>query len=155
MVSFRVRGTRGGGTYSHHRAHSAFHGGSGTTERVIKMCIVAFPSIWVSCKTRVLNCLLLKEDCYLVLGQSALAYCVIMCRIFILLSRRSLSFGLLACLSLFAFQWVSAPRSLARSLSFRVLTCPSFCALKFVSIPCSLTFFPLDVPLRPSGCEFP
>jgi hypothetical protein len=35
---------------SHHRAHSAFKRGDGGTERIIKLCILAFPSIWVSFK---------------------------------------------------------------------------------------------------------
>jgi hypothetical protein len=34
---------------SHHRVHSAFEEGHGSTERVIKTCIIAFPSLWVSC----------------------------------------------------------------------------------------------------------
>jgi hypothetical protein len=76
------------GIYFHYRAHSAFHGGSGTAERVIKMCIMAFPSVWVSCNTRVLNCLVLKEDRCLVFCQSVLAYHVITSRFFILLVAR-------------------------------------------------------------------
>jgi len=42
------RGTKVRRASSHHRAHSAFKRGDGGTERVIKLCILAFPSIWVS-----------------------------------------------------------------------------------------------------------
>jgi len=34
------------GASSHHRAHSAFQRGKGSTERITKLCILAFPSIW-------------------------------------------------------------------------------------------------------------
>jgi hypothetical protein len=64
--------------YSHDRAHDTIKQGNGGAERVIKMCILAFPSIWVSCNNHILNSLLLKEDCYLVLGQSLHFDCVIM-----------------------------------------------------------------------------
>jgi hypothetical protein len=56
------------GADSCHRAHSAFQQG-GTTERVIKICILAFPSTWVSCDICVLNCLLLKRGFPLSFGS--------------------------------------------------------------------------------------
>jgi hypothetical protein len=34
---------------SHHRVHSELRQGRGSTDIVIKACILAFPSIWVSC----------------------------------------------------------------------------------------------------------
>jgi hypothetical protein len=74
--------TRMRGVNSHHRAHASFVRGSGSIESVINICVSSFPSTWVSYNMRVLSCLLLKEDCYLVLGQSILAYSVmkpIMC----------------------------------------------------------------------------
>jgi hypothetical protein len=64
--------------YSRNRAYNILTQGNGATERLIKICILGFPSIWVSCDNRVLNSPLLKEDCYLVLGQSIYADCVIM-----------------------------------------------------------------------------
>jgi hypothetical protein len=36
------------GLFSFHRAHSMFQQGHGTTETVVKLCIMAFPTIWVS-----------------------------------------------------------------------------------------------------------
>jgi hypothetical protein len=36
------------GASSHHRTHDACQQGDGDRERVIKICIVTFPSIWVS-----------------------------------------------------------------------------------------------------------
>jgi hypothetical protein len=44
-------GTRMRGAYAHCRAQSAFEQGDGSTERIIKICMQAFPSIWVSCIT--------------------------------------------------------------------------------------------------------
>jgi hypothetical protein len=69
-------GTRMSGAYSHYRVHSAFRNGRGSRERVIKLCLWAFPSIWVSCDTEhhTGNCPLLKDDCYLELGQSFYAH---------------------------------------------------------------------------------
>jgi len=66
------------GAYSRYRAHSAFDHGSGTTERMVKICMLAFPSIWVSWITVVLIGLLLNEDDCLVFRQSAIAYFVTM-----------------------------------------------------------------------------
>ena len=59
---------RMGGTEFHHRAHTVFEQG-GTTERVIKTCILAFPSTWVSYITRFPNCLLLKRGLLLSFGS--------------------------------------------------------------------------------------
>jgi hypothetical protein len=39
------------GAYSRYRAHSAFERGYVGTDRIIKICMLAFPSIWVSCMT--------------------------------------------------------------------------------------------------------
>src|SRR6267142_3885016 len=43
--------TRMRGANSHYRAHPASERGNLSTERIIKICIEAFPSIWVSCIT--------------------------------------------------------------------------------------------------------
>src|SRR6266850_1245978 len=37
------------GAYAYYRAQSAFEQEDGSTERIIKICMQAFPSIWVSC----------------------------------------------------------------------------------------------------------
>jgi hypothetical protein len=39
------------GANFHYRAHPAFQRGNVTKERIIKICMEAFPSIWVSCIT--------------------------------------------------------------------------------------------------------
>jgi len=38
-----------GGGQSHYRIHGQFAQEAGDTKKVIKSCIVAFPSLWVSC----------------------------------------------------------------------------------------------------------
>jgi hypothetical protein len=50
-----------GGVYFNCRAHSAFERGCVSTEKIIKTCVLAFPSMWVSCNTRALIRFLLKE----------------------------------------------------------------------------------------------
>ena len=45
---------------SHYRTHSAFEQGDGSTESVIKKCLVAFPSFWVS-RNSMFGIALLKE----------------------------------------------------------------------------------------------
>jgi len=47
--------------YRCYRAHAKFEQGIVSTEEVIKTCILAFPSLWVSCNTRSELLLLLKE----------------------------------------------------------------------------------------------
>jgi hypothetical protein len=49
--------------YANCRAHSAFIRGfaNGSTKKIIKACVLAFPSMWVSYNTRILKWLLLKE----------------------------------------------------------------------------------------------
>jgi hypothetical protein len=39
------------GSYSHHRAHSAFEHECGI-EAIVKKCIQAFPLLWVGCDTK-------------------------------------------------------------------------------------------------------
>jgi hypothetical protein len=41
--------------YFHYRTHSAFQRGNGDTKKVIQICMLAFPTIWVSCNGHVLE----------------------------------------------------------------------------------------------------
>jgi hypothetical protein len=167
------------GAYSHYRFHMAVQNGRGSRETVIKLCIWAFPLIWVSCNTRVRNCLLLKAYCYLVPGQyhSLLGINGLNFWAAFTSFSRSLSLRVLTCPSFCALQQVSDPSSLTsiraltcpslcapqrvsapRSLSFRDLICPSLCALQEVGAPRLLAFFPcphLSVALRFPGSERP
>jgi hypothetical protein len=49
------------GAEYHFRTQSAFEQ-SGDVEEIITLCILAFPSLWVSCNTNVVNPRLLKEN---------------------------------------------------------------------------------------------
>ena len=56
------------GTYSHYRVNAAFEEGTGSAEMIIKLCMVAFPSINVGCDTCVLDDLL----CYVLMALAFL-----------------------------------------------------------------------------------
>ena len=43
--------TKTGSMKSHYRTHRGFEQGNGSTEAVIRSCIIAFPSLFVSCNT--------------------------------------------------------------------------------------------------------
>ena len=56
-----------------YRTHLALENGTEGTENIMKMCIMAFPSLWVSCMS-VLNYALLNKFCHLVSGLFILDY---------------------------------------------------------------------------------
>src|SRR6267142_1302457 len=131
---------------SRYRAHSAFEQGNWNAEAITKICLLAFPSLWVSYIT-MFQTDWLREDTYSVLCQSAF--------LFVYSYSCSDSFCVLTCLSVCALQGVSAP--LAWLDSFWVLTCPS-CALQLVSAPHLVRFFlcpDLSICLCSPGSECP
>lgn len=62
-------GMRMRGADSNYRAHTAFIQESGSTEKIINICVLSFPSTWVSCNTYVLNCPLLIKRLLFSIGS--------------------------------------------------------------------------------------
>ena len=105
------------------RTHVKFEQGVVNTDVVLKICTLAFPTLWVSCSTPF--CISLTD----ILIRTGVFSCTLIDRL--------LAFCVLTWPSVLALQWVSTPRWLA---FFRVLTSLAVCALhwKNVSSPCWL-----------------
>ena len=93
-------------------------------EVVVSICIVAFPSLRVSCNA---------PFCIAAIEEILVPTDFFLCALIDL----SLAFGVLACTAVWALQMMSVPRRL------EFFPCPdlSLCALQVVCAPCWLEFF--------------
>ena len=126
------------GDSSHYRIHGAFELGGVSIERVIKMCLVLFPSIWVSCNIGLLIVFVERRSSHSFMSVCPCFFFSVYWFPILCFHHALLCFGHPTCSqSVIDRMWVS----LTLLIPFSVLTCHSLCAWQEVNAPCFLSFF--------------